>query len=304
MVPRRGLDLLAIVMLALFWGLNWPAVRTALDELGPWTLRSLGMGVGAAVLLGLALARQGRIWPNRGDWLPILIAGLFSITLFNLLLAFAQLMAPTSRAVIVTFTQPIWVVIFARLILGERLDARRTAGLVLGSLGLLCLGWPLIRAGSFGAGLVLALLAGISWAFGTVLTKRFPVTTPPIVMAAWQLVGGAAVAFAGMLVFEPQTITQGIGWAGLHRDTWLALAHHILLSQAVAYVMWYALLARLPAGTMSLSMLMVPAIGVTSSVLILSERPTATDLAGLVLMTAAAAVVNLPARRARASGPA
>jgi len=302
---RRGLDLLAIVALALFWGLNWPAVRTALNELGPWTLRSLGMGVGALVLMGLALLRQGRLLPDRGDWLPILVAGLFSITLFNLLLAFAQLMVPTSRAVIVTFTQPIWTVIFARLLLGEHLDRRRGAGLLLGSLGLLCLGWPLLRAGSFGLGLILALLAGISWAFGTVLTKRFPVTTPPIVMAAWQLVGGAAVAALGMAVFEPQTLSQGIDWAGLHTGTWIALAHHILLSQALAYVMWYALLARLPAGTMSLSMLMVPAIGVVSSVAFLAERPTATDIAGLVLMTAAAAVVNLPARRAaaRAASP-
>lgn len=298
MTGRRGLDLLAIVALALFWGLNWPAVRTVLDQLGPWTLRSLGMGAGAVVLLVLAAVRQGRIWPDRGDWGPILIAGLFSITLFNLLLAFAQLMAPTSRAVIVTFTQPIWVVIFARLLLGERLDARRSAGLAFGSAGLLCLGWPLLRAGHFGLGLVLALLAGMGWAFGTVLTKRFPVSTPPIVMTAWQLVGGATVAIAGMLIFEPQTLTHGIDWAGLRMATWIALAHHILLSQALAYVMWYALLARLPAGTISLSMLMVPAIGVTSSVLVLGERPTAADLAGLVLMTAAAAVVNMPARRA------
>lgn len=305
MVARRGPHLLAIVVLALMWGLNWPAVRTALNELGPWTLRSLGMGVGALVLMGLALVRQGRLLPDRGDWAPILVAGLFSITLFNLLLAFAQLMAPTSRAVIVTFTQPIWTVIFARLLLGERLDRRRGAALALGSLGLLCLGWPLLRAGSFGLGLVLALLAGIGWAFGTVLTKRYPVSTPPVVMAAWQLLGGAVVATLGMAVFEPQTLRHGIDWAGLHAGTWLALAHHILLSQALAYALWYALLARLPASTMSLSMLMVPAIGVISSVVLLGERPTAADIAGLVLMTAAAAVVNLPARRddARAARP-
>lgn len=299
MGSRRGLDLLAIGALALFWGFNWPAVRTALDALGPWTLRSLGMGVGALVLLGLAAARQGRVLPDRGDWGPILIAGLFSITLFNLLLAFAQLMAPTSRAVIVTFTQPIWVVIFARLLLGEHLDRRRGAGLVLGSLGLACLGWPLLRAGSFGLGLVLALAAGLSWALGTVLTKRLPVTTPPVIMAAWQLVGGAAVALIGMAIFEPQTLGRGIGWAGFEARIWIALAHHILLSQALAYVIWYALLARLPAGTVSLSMLMVPAIGVVSSMAFLGERPTLTDLAGLVLMTAAAAAVNLPARRSR-----
>lgn len=298
-MDRRGLDLLAMAALALFWGFNWPAVRLALDELGPWTMRSLGMGAGAAFLLALAWLRQGSALPRRGEWLVILITGLFSITLFNLLLAFAQLMAPTSRAVIVTYTQPIWTVIFARLLLGERLDRRRAAGLAFGSLGLVALGWPLIRSGTFSFGLVLALAAGISWALGTVLTKRFPVATPPVTVAAWQLVGGAAAAFAGMVVFEPETLTQGIDWAGLKTITWLALAHHILLSQALAYALWYGLLARMPAGTVSLSMLVVPAIGVVSSVLILGESPTPADIAGLALMTAAAAAVNLPARRPR-----
>ena len=299
MSERRGLDLLTIVVLALFWGLNWPAVRIALNEIGPWTLRSLGLAAGAAVLLVLARIRQGRILPDRGEWLPILAAGLFSITLFNLLLAFAQLMAPTSRAVIVTFTQPIWTVIFARLLLGERIDNRRWAGLALGSLGLLCLGWPLLQAGTFGLGLTLALVAGVSWALGTVLTKRFPVTTPAVIMTAWQLVAGAAVATIGMVLFEPQTLTEGINWRAWPTETWIALGHHILLSHALAYSIWYSMLARLPAGTMSLSMLMVPAIGVVTSVLILGEQPTLTDLAGLVLMTAAAGAVNLPARRAR-----
>lgn len=299
-MDRRGLDLLAMAALALFWGLNWPAVRLVLHELGPWTMRSLGMGAGAGFLLVLAWLQQGRALPRPGEWTVILVTGLFSITLFNLLLAFAQLMAPTSRAVIVTYTQPIWTVIFARLMLGERLDRRRAAGLGFGTLGLVALGWPLIGAGTFSLGLVLALLAGMSWALGTVLTKRFPVTTPPVTVAAWQLVGGAAAAFAGMVLFEPETLTQGIDWAGLKTITWLALAHHILLSQAVAYALWYGLLARMPAGTVSLSMLVVPAIGVVSSVLILGESPTLTDLAGLALMTAAAGAVNLPARRPRA----
>ena len=293
---RKGADLLFVLGLALFWGLNWPAVRTALDELPPWTLRSTGMGAGALFLMALAAMQGARLRLRAGEWLPILGSGFLAITAFNLLLAFAQLAAPTSRAVIITFTMPVWTVLFARLILGETLDRPRIAGLGLGVAGLISLGWPLIAAGELSHGLVLALLAGMSWALGTVLIKRFPVAAPPVTITAWQLVAGALVAGIGMLVFEPEVIAGSIRWRELQGRTWAALGYHILFSQALAYLIWYRLLARLPAGTISLSMLLVPAIGVISSILVLGERPGMADLIGLVLMTAAAAAVNLPWR--------
>lgn len=301
--PRKGFDQLAILMLALFWGLNWPAVRAALFDLPPWTLRAIGMGAGALFLLIVALIQGQRLWLKRGEWLPILGAGFLTITLFNLLLAFAQLAAPTTRAVIVTFTLPVWTVIFARLFLGERLDRRRQIGLAFGIAGLICLGWPLILAGTFSYGLVLALIAGMSWALGTIVIKRFPVSVPPISAAAWQLAAGSLVAAIGMTLFEPQVLRDGLDWQGFQTRTWIALFHHVVFSQAFAYLIWYNLLGRLPAGTVSLSTLLVPAIGVISSVLLLGERPTATDFAGLILMTLAACAVMLPMGKARSPEP-
>lgn len=301
MVPRRWPDRLAILALALFWGLNWPAVRIALFELPPWTLRTLGMAAGALFLLGLAGLLGQRLRLSKSEIAPVLVTGFLTITAFNLLLAFAQLAAPTSRAVIVTFTFPVWTVIFARVFLGERLDGRRWVGLGFGSAGLVSLGWPLAAAGTVPAGLYLALLAGTSWALGTVAAKRFAVAAPAMSIAAWQLAAGALVSAVGMAVFEPRVLADGIAWSAFGAGTWLALLHHIVLAQALAYLIWYRLLARLPAGTVSLSTLMVPAIGVISSVIVLGETPTPADFAGLALMTAAIGAVMLPARRTAAA---
>jgi len=291
------LDLLAIVALALFWGLNWPAVRTVLFELPPWTFRAVGLGAGALFLFAFATLRGHRLTLRREEVAPVLVAGFFTVTAFNLLLAFAQLAAPTSRAVIVTYTLPVWTVIFAWIFLGERLDRRRWLGLGFGIAGLVALGWPLVSAGSFSVGLLLALLAGMGWALGTIVMKRFPVATPPMTLTAWQLAGGSFVAAIGMAVFEPQVLATGIAWSEFRPETWIALFHHIVFSQSLAYMIWYRLLSRLPAGTLSLSTLMVPAIGVVSSVLFLGETPTAADFAGLALMTLAAGAVMMPTRR-------
>lgn len=303
MAGRRG-DYLAILALALFWGLNWPSVRLALNDIGPWTLRALGMGAGASFLFVLATVKGYRLKMPKSQWLRVFAAGFFTITAFNLLLAFAQLMAPTSRAAIVTFTMPVWTVLFAYLVLGETLDRRRWLGMGFGLTGLVCLGWPLIQAGTFSYGLLLALGAGMSWALGSVIIKKWPADVPSMVITAWQLLAGAAVSAVGMVWFEPETLTEGLRVSSFPISTWLALFHHIVFSQAFAYLIWYSLLARLPAGTVSLAMLLVPAIGVIGSVLILGESPTLPDLAGLFFMTLAAGAVIAPSASVPASAAA
>jgi drug/metabolite transporter (DMT)-like permease len=138
----------------------------------------------------------------------------------------------------------------------------------------------------------------MSWAAGTVLTKKWPVAAPPLAVAAWQLMIGAAVAAPGMLIFE-----------GVPRPHWLraetaaALAYHVLLAQALAYFLWFEVVARIPAGVASLGTLLVPAFGVLGAMVVLGERPTLADGLGLVLIVGAAASVLLPsgARRGQSS---
>ena len=125
------------------------------------------------------------------------------------------------------------------------------------------------------------------------MMKRFRVSAGPLIVTAWQLTAGALVALLGVVAFEPFVLRDGLAWKSLRPNTWIALTHHIALSQALAYLLWYWLLARTSAGTASLAMLLVPAIGVASSMVLLAERPTMTDVLGLLLMTAAASVVML-----------
>ncbi len=288
-----------VPLLGVLWGLNWPAVKICLGEIAPWTLRMTGTLLGGAILAAIVLLRGGSLLVPRAHWPRLAAAGILTIGAFNILLAFAQLAAPTSRSAIVTFTMPIWATLFARLVLGEPLDRRRLAGLALGIAGLASLGLPLLRAGQLSLGLLWALLGGMSWAAGTIVTKRFPVAAPPLAIAAWQLLIGALFAALGMLAFEGVPVPRPLGGA-----TMLALAYHILLAQAFAYFLWFEIVARIPAGIASLGMLIVPAVGVSGAMAFLGERPSAADLLGLALIIAAAAAVLLPPRPARAAAPA
>jgi drug/metabolite transporter (DMT)-like permease len=291
-----GRSLLLVPLLGLLWGFNWPAVRIALTEIAPWTLRASGMTFAGLFLVAVALGRGVPLAVPRAQWLRLAAAGLLSIAAFNILLAFAQLAAPTSRAAILTFTMPIWATLLARFILAEPIDRRRLVGLGLGMAGLACLGLPLIAGGGLSFGLLLALVASVSWALGTIVSKRWPVSAPALTIAAWQLLIGGATGGLGMLVFEGVPVPKM-----LEARTVAALAFHILGAQALAYVLWFTVIARLPAGIASLGTLMVPAVGVLGSVLLLGERPTPSDWLGLALVIAASGSILIPGR-AKAGG--
>jgi drug/metabolite transporter (DMT)-like permease len=287
-------SLLLVPLLGLLWGFNWPAVRISLTEIAPWTLRAGGMTFAGLALVAVALARGISLKVPTAHWPRLIVAGILSIAAFNILLAFAQLMAPTSRAAILTFTMPVWATLMAWPVLGERFDRPRLIGLGLGIAGLLCLGLPLIRAGQLSPGLALALLASLSWALGTIVTKRWPVAAPTLTIAAWQLLIGGAAAGIGMLAFEgvpvPKTLSPPVA---------AALTFHILGAQALAYFLWFTVIARLPAGIASLGTLMVPAVGALGSVLLLGERPAASDWLGLVLVVAASGAILVSPKPSR-----
>jgi drug/metabolite transporter (DMT)-like permease len=144
-------------------------------------------------------------------------------------------------------------------------------------------------------GIVFALGASVSWAAGTVFLKRYPLTVAPVPATAWQLAIGAVVTGTGWLVFStPLSATAAPVWPA--HWFWIALVFHIFLAMALGYLIWFDVVARLPSGIAALGTLLVPVVGVSGAMLLLGEHPTAFDLAGLALITAAAASVLRPAR--------
>jgi drug/metabolite transporter (DMT)-like permease len=288
------------LLLALAWGLNWPAVKIMLSVLPPFSARALGLGLGALLLLALALLRGARLLPQRAAWPAVAVGSLLTVAVFNLCTAFAQLTTSTSRAAVLTFTMPLMSAALAWCVLGERPGRRGAAALALGGVGVALLAVPVLQglAGSApGAsvwGLVFPLAAALAWAGGTVATKRWPPPGDRIVLTAWQLGLGALIAaFVGQFASEQLPAV----WPA---KVVVALVWHVLMATALAYVMWYRLLASASATVSSLTTLAVPVVGVLGAMALVGDRPSGVDWLGFcfVLGGAALAVLGLGARPA------
>lgn len=304
MAPKHGLDEVTkakalLVLLALVWGLSWPIMTIALAEISVWTLRVLGFSLSALSLFAL-IRVQGRsaAIPRGVTWLHIVAASMFNVVGFGLFSSFALLASSTSRVVIVNYSMPIWASLMAWLILGERLSIRAGLGLVLCISGLTVLVYPVATAPS-AVGLLLALCCALSWAAGTVYMKWARIAGDLLAITAWQIALGALVFGAGLLIFQGMPVPAAVSLKAV-----LAVVYNGLIGTGFAYILWFAIIERLPTATASLGSLATPVVGVSSSMLMLGERPTTEDMIGFALIFAAAlCVLTQPAQRTAAQAP-
>jgi drug/metabolite transporter (DMT)-like permease len=278
---------LLVVLLAFAWGLNWIAAAIALRELSPWSLRVAGSGIGAATLFSAAIITGHNLKVPRSEYIHIMVAGFLNVAAFQILSSFAQLSGATTRAIIITYSMPIWTTVLSRLFLGERLNTVRWLAFMLCVVGLTILVWPLFAAG-FPLFVFYSLGCAWSWAIATVYIKWARVTIEPLANAAWQLLFGLGFITAGSFIVEGYPHL----WP-LHSETIMAVLFVGLFGVGLAHFLWWSIVGRLPTITASLGSLLVPVIGVSASAAALGERLTVPDIAGFALIFAAAACVLL-----------
>jgi len=280
-IAPAGLLFLAITSVG--WGFNWPVTKYLLGELPPLTLRGVTGVIGALLLAGLALLRGQGLAVAEGQWPRLVLAAVLNVTCWMVLMAFALLWLPASEATLIAYTMPVWASLLAWPVLGERPTALRTIALVMAFAGLA----SIMGGNGFGAsvaklpGILMALGGAIGFAFGTVLAKRLPIKLPPITAAAWQIgIGCLPIATVGLLIETThlEKVTP-IGWA--------LLLYSTVVQFCIAYVSWFAALARLPASVAAIGTMAVPVIGVVASALALGEPLGPGQIAALVLTLAA-----------------
>lgn len=286
-----GTAQLLVVVLAFCWGLVWFATALALHDVKPWTLRTAGIGGGAATLFIAARIAGIRLHIPRHERIHVVIAGFFNVATFHILSALAQLNGATSRAVVVAYTMPIWAAVLSVLLLHDKLDRVRLAALALCIVGIAVLIWPLFANGvpifAF-----YSLAAAVGWAFGTIYMKWRRASVPPLANAAWQLLFGFGFLLAGTLVFEGVPHLWPISTTSV-----IAIVYIGIIGVGLAHFLWWSIVGRLSPLTASIGVLLVPVVGVTTSIILLGERPTATDIVGFALIFIAAAGVLLHAGR-------
>lgn len=283
-----------LVALTISWGLNWPMMKLALQEVPPWTFRTLCVMVGGFALLGLTRLSGGSVSVPRGKVPALLLVALFNITAWHLLSAYALLYTGSGRAAIIGYTMPLWASVLSVLVLRERVGARQIVALALGMAALaLLLGQDLAVVGDAPLGALLMVGAAISWATGTVLVKRFAWHPMPVMaLTGWQLLVGGVPIVIGWWLLEPIP-----DLAALSLPAAIGLAYAVFVAMLFCLTAYFKLLSLVPANVAAIAVTAVPVVGVLSSAWILAEPVRLAEVAALVLVVSGLFLLIRPAAR-------
>ena len=286
-----------LVLITIFWGVNWPAIKLSVNEVPVWTFRTICLLAGAAGLFAIAAAAKLPLRIPRSDLRPLLIAALGNITFWHLFSALGVTLMQPGRASILAFTMPLWAAPIAAIWLREKIDGLRLIGLAVGmaGLGVLVLpDWENLSAHPWGP--IFMLLAAIAWAFGTVALKTHRYSMPTTSLVAWQMVLGGIPIFLGALVFDGDFKPGNVSHLG-----WGAVAYAALIPMIFCHWAWFRVVAIYPAVVAAIGTLAIPVVGIISSALITGDIVGWDEILALVLVVLALFLVLVaPQLRRRA----
>jgi drug/metabolite transporter (DMT)-like permease len=283
-------DLASLTALAALWGASYPFMRVCAGEFGALTLAGARAAIAAVLLLPLL----GGDWRAlRRHWKPVLLVGLTNSALPFVLFALAAQGINASLSAIFNAATPLYAAVIGRAWLGETIGRTRAAGLALGFCGVV---WLVadnagFKPGATGWAVPACVAATMLYAFSAHFSKRYLATVPPLAVAAGSQLAAALMLAPAALALHPAALPSPRAWGAL-----LCLG---ALCTALAYVLFFRLIARVGAAKTMAVPFLVPAFGVLWGVLFLGETVTTAMAAGsalIVLGTALATSLINPAR--------
>ncbi len=290
-------DAILLVLLTLAWGFTWPVMKYGVREFPPLFFRTLCVTGALVILAAVARLSAVSLALPRTEWFDIVRLAVPNVVIWHVTVILALTLLPAGRSAILGYTMPLWAALIGALWFGEHPPARHWVGVGAALVAtVLLLSSELTSLAGRPAGALLMLFAALAWGYGTHQARRYAIHVAALTAVFWMLVLALVVLLAASLAFERSH------WRMPHREEWLAIGFNAAISMAFCHVAWLRLARRLPPAASGLSMMMIPALGVFSSMWLLAEQPRWQDYVALALIVFSLATVLLPAR-GRATQP-
>jgi drug/metabolite transporter (DMT)-like permease len=280
---------LLLILLTLVWGLNWPVLKIGVTGFPPLTFRSLCLWLGTPIL-GLALmAMKVPFRIPRAHWRELWVLAVFNMFIWHAMIIIAVQSLSSGRAAILGYTMPMFSALLGAWFFGDQLAKRAWTGVAAASLGVVLLLWhELSNLSGRPTGVLLALAAASTWALGTQMLRRTRMPVSTLAISFWMTLMTTGVMSVLALVFESDQ------WVAPTPSNWFAIVFNAVLVFGYAHAAWFYLARSLPPVASTLSVMLIPVLGVFSGAVWLGEVLHWQDWAAVGLMTASIACVLWP----------
>ena len=284
-MPRLRSALLFLALAAI-WGTAFAAITAGLQYYPPVLFAALRYDIAGLVMLAYAaLVVDDPIPRGRDQWTLVAVGSVLFIAAYHAFLFVGQQheLVTSAIAAVVVSLSPVLTTGFARgLLPDERLTVVGLAGLVLGFLGVVVIAQPepdnLLRADVLATGFV--FLAAVSFALGSVLTRRIDGGMRIETMEAWSMLGGAGILHLVSLALP----TESLGDVAITAEGLAALGYLAVVASAIGFLIYFDLLDRLGPIEINLVSYVAPAFAALAGWLWLGEGLDALTVLGFCVI--------------------
>ena len=307
-LPRAAADdvrragWLALLVVWVLWGSTYFAIRVGVETLPPLLMAGTRYVVAGLLMFPFALRSGGpevraADRPRASGWWSAVLVGTLLLAGGNGGVSVGERSVPSGLAALLVATVPLWLILIDRVLNGTRIGRLAMAGLIAGVIGVGFLAGPFGGTGHAGAGhgaassstgIVIILAASVSWASGTIVSRRVPLPSRPLLATSMQMLAGGVVLLAAAAAtgeFSRFDVSQ------VSAASWLALAYLIGPGSIIAFSAYVVAVRRLPTATVATYAYVNPVIAVLLGTSFLGEALTASMLVGGALIVVAVALV-------------
>jgi drug/metabolite transporter (DMT)-like permease len=299
--PMGAIEWLLLIALSVLWGGTFLFAEIALAEVRPFTLVLGRVGFAALILLAAVYLTGHRMPGKASAWRPFLIMGALNNLFPFSLIFWGQTEITGGLASILNATTPLFSVVLAHcLTRDERITGGRLAALTLGIGGVAVMIGPeaLQGLGLHLLAQIAVLGAALSYALAGIYGRRFKGQSP-LVTAAGQVSATAVMMLPIALALDEPWTGPSPGVA-----SWAAILGLALLSTALAYILYFRILATAGATNLLLVTFLIPVSAVLLGALVLGERLDLEQIVGMILIGLGLAAIDGRPMRSLSRGPA
>ncbi len=285
--------IVAFALVYIFWGSTYLGIGIAVEHIPPAVMCAARFLVAGTVMLAYCAFTGRRIRFSSRQLFHFAAVGILLLMCGNLTLSYAERIVPTGLAALLVAVTPLWFLVLDSLLLGDHHISRRgKIGLLIGIAGVVVLIWPdLQRSNAIGhrelAWSLALQLGSFSWAFGSVLSKKWQTAAAdPFSAIAWQVIfAGIANLMFALLVERHAPVMWTIRGVA-------AILYLVVCGSWIGYTAYIWLLQHVPTSKVSTYAYVNPVVAVFLGWLVLHERIDRYILTGSAIIVASVVLVT------------
>lgn len=290
-----GLPILALCWVCFFWGTTWIASKEGVRHMPALQLAGIRQFIGGILYVTFFLYKKAP-WPKGKQWKAIFILSILNFVLSNGLSTWGVKYISSGLGAIIGAIFPLWIV-FITLFRGERIARLSVLGLIVSFSGVCVVFFDHLADllnPDFRFGILLSLFATVSWAFGSLYTKKKATSFNPYFSLGLQMLISSCITLA--IVGATGT---GVTIASIPANSWWAIGYLVIIGSVLTFIAFIYMLQRLPPEINSLYAYVNPIVAVLLGTIIFVEQLTMAIAIGGGITLGGLYLVNYSMRKSK-----